>query len=319
MCVFATLVVSAALTAAAATLPGGDRVTIADGVEMPLINMGGVMASYSNGTYSSNHTLWLELGGRGIDTALMYSDAVQREVGAAVKWGVSAGIPREEIFVATKVPCCPMTHNDSFTSWCEANPDKWNAKANVGHDFEMLGLEYVDLMLVHWACSTMEDTVATYKALQPLLKSGKAKAIGVSNFNATFLEAFLNEEEVMRHPPSINQCGYSIHGHGGNDPNTVTPLGRDTATRDMCRKHNVTYSAYSPLGGLTGIKLWNNTQVKAVAKVHGVSAAQVALRWVVQQGVPAVTASNKPAYDKSDLDIFGFELTEAEMIKLSSI
>ena len=76
MYILATLVVSTALTAAAATPPGGNRVTIADRVEMPLINMGGVMASYNNGTFSSNHTLWLQLGGRGIDTALMYSDVV---------------------------------------------------------------------------------------------------------------------------------------------------------------------------------------------------------------------------------------------------
>jgi len=286
---------------------------------MPLINLGGISASYSNGTYASNHTLWLELGGRGIDTALMYGDDAQEEVGAAVKWGLERGIPRKDIFLATKIPCCPQKVNATFSTWCAQNPNTWNATANIEHDFETLGVDYVDLMLLHWPCQTMEQTVATYKALQPLVSNGKAKAIGVSNFNATFLEAFLAQDGINDVPPAINQCGYSIHGHGGNDAGAVTPLGRDTATRDMCRKHGVAYSAYSPLGGLSHIDLFHNPTVLAVAAAHNTSAAQVALRWVVQQGVPAVTASMVAAYDKSDLSIFDFVLTDSEMGKLATV
>ena len=95
----------------------------------------------------------LELGGRGIDTALMYGDVAQKEVGAAVKWGISRGISRKELFVATKIPCCPQTKNDTFSSWCTQNPGTWDASANIEHDFEMLGVEYVDLMLLHWPCT----------------------------------------------------------------------------------------------------------------------------------------------------------------------
>ena len=112
---------------------------------------------------------------------------------------------------------------------------------------------------------------------------------------------------------------YVPTGHGGNDAGTVTPLGRDTATRDMCRKHNITYSAYSPLGGLSHIDLFHNPTVLAVAAAHNTSAAQVALRWVVQQGVAAVTASTVASYDKSDLSIFDFVLSETEMQELSNI
>ena len=163
----------------------------------------------------------------------------------------------------------------------------------------------------------MADTVATYQAMEPLVACGRARAIGVSNFNATFLEAFLAEPGVTI-KPAIDQCGFSIHGHGGND-GTVTPLGRDIPTMEACQRNNVTYSAYSPLGGLSHIDIFHNPVVLAVAAARNKSAAQVALRWVVQQDVVAVTASMLSNYDTADLAIFGWSLTASEMAELSRV
>ena len=128
--------------------PANSTVEIRPGVTMPRINLGGVASK------PSNYTLWLQLGGRGLDTALMYGDAVQTEVGAAIKWGKATGIPREEIFLTTKIPCCPMHPNATFTDWCQTNPSRWNATANIEHDYTTIGVERVDLLLLHWPCAT---------------------------------------------------------------------------------------------------------------------------------------------------------------------
>merc|ERR1711871_465249 len=105
--------------------------------------------------------------------------------------------------------------------------------------------------------------------------------------------------------------GFSIGGHN------YSTLGRDLDTLAKCREKGITYSAYSPLGGLSHIDVMHDADVVQIAKRHGVSAAQVALRWVVQQGVVAVTASMQEKYDVEDLHVFSFELTDTEMAILT--
>jgi len=287
----------APLPAAAAALGGVPRVTIAPGVEMPTLNFG----------FEWNHRAALKLGVRGLDTALTYTDRQQAEVGAAVR---GSGIPREEIFVTSKIPCCPSEFTKSLCLLA-----KRNATENALHDLKVLGLSYVDLLLVHWPCSSFDETVKAYRALEPLVKSGKARAIGISNFNSSAVEALLPRVKVK---PAVNQCGYSIGGHS-----EATQLwGRDDATRQTCRKHAVHYSAYSPLGGVTmhgtGHVLSDPT-VKAVAKAHNRSAAQVALRWVLQRDVVAVTSSDKLSHISSDLAALEFALTDEEMEQLGKV
>ena len=99
----------------------------------------------------------------------------------------------------------------------------------------------------------------------------------------------------------------------------VFDQGRDIATLRKCEELNITYSAYSPLGGLSGVNVLGNPTVLGIGKAHNKTSAQVALRWVTQQGVVAVTASNKSSYDKEDLDIYDFTLSDAEMTALSAI
>jgi len=118
---------------------------------------------------------------------------------------------------------------------------------------------------------------------------------------------------ASRCPPAINQCGFSIGNHNHS------LLGRDLATFAKCREKGITYSAYSPLGGLSGIDVLSDPRVKRIGAAHNKSSAQTALRWVTQQGVVAVTASTNAAHLQSDLQVFDFTLSDSEMAELTSI
>ena len=287
-----------AIAIATSVLASVPRVEVSPSVYMPLLNFG----------FQNDHAAAIKMGVRGLDTALTYGDSQQAEVGKAVR---ESGIPRSELFVTTKIPCCPA----QFTSrLCPASQSP-NATANVEHDLRVLGLDYVDLMLVHWPCGDFAATVATYLQLEPFVLSGVARAIGISNFNASAIEALMPHVHVT---PAVNQCGFSISGHS----EATSQWGRDDATHAACVKHGITYSAYSPLGGVakhgTGHVL-NDPTVNRVAAAHNRSAAQVALRWVTQQGVVAVTSSDKLTHVASDLQSFDFNLTTAEMDELAKV
>jgi len=287
-----------AAVSAAATVP---TIQIRPGVHMPMVNMG-----------VCNHSLWLQNGGRGLDTALVYGDAAQSEVGAAIR---ASGLPRSSVFVTTKVPCCPARqwydYNNHSSASCATH--KGNTSADIKHDLSTLGLEYVDLLLMHWPCDNIEDTMTIYRAMEDMVATGKAKAIGVSNFDADHIEELMEHARV---PPSVNQCGFSIAGH------TLDSWGRNDATVDKCKQHNITFEAYSPLGGWalggTG-RVLNDPVVKTVAAAHNKSSAQVALKWLVQQDIVVVTSSETATYDISDQQLWDFMLTDQEMTKLAAL
>ena len=226
----------------------------------------------------------------------------------------ASSLERQAIFVTTKVPCCPATTWENFcnaTGSCAKLGN--NTTEQINHDLKVLGLEYVDLMLLHWPYDTFEESMSAYRAMEDMVASGTARAIGVSNFNASWLERLYNEAKVK---PSVNQCALSIGDH------TSPMWGRDDETVKMCKKLGVTFEAYSPLGGWarggTG-HILNDPIVKSIGETHNKSAAQVALRWIVQQDLAVVTASNDIEYDESDLELWDFALTNEEMQQLSSI
>ena len=288
-----------ALGASRAT-PVAKTVEIAPGVNMPTVNCGGVTSK------PSNYSAFFAAGGRGVDTALTYGTATQESVGAAIK---ASGLDRKDVFLTTKVPCCPQAMVGKMcTDYTGSIAD------DVAQDLKEIGVDYVDLMLLHWSCDTMEATIAQYKQLQGLVAAGKARAIGISNFNSSAIAALMSDAGVTV-KPSVNQCGYSI----GNHKNDARDIGRDDATREYCLKQGIAYEAYSPLGGLSDIDVLGNPQVQSIAQSHGVSSAQVALRWIAQQGGLVVTAAEKAEYLEEDLDIFGFELSDAEMSTLAAI
>jgi len=256
-----------------------DTIEISKGVFMPLLNLG-------NYDLSSNSTLFLEVGGRGIDTALTYGDKSLAEAGNAVR---HSKVPRNDVFVTNKIPCGRGTRG--------------SPALDIEHSFQVLDLDYVDLLLMHWPCHTSQETEQVWKAMEPLVAQGKARAIGVSNFKSTDLERLLSYAKVK---PAINQCEFSVGHH-------------DDATVKTCKDSGITYSAYSPLGGINNpFDVHHSKDVNDVAAAHNKSWAQVALRWVVQQGVVAVSATTSESHMRGDLEIFDFSLTEDEMRRLNN-
>lgn len=146
---------------------------------------------------------------------------------------------------------------------------------------------------------------------------GTARAIGVSNFNEHDINQLTN---VARVQPAVNQCGYAI-GSPGN-----ATLGRDRGTIQRCRELNITYEAYGVFGEphatapTSTVDIMHHPTVQKVARQHpGISAPQVAIRWVMQQGMVVVAGTSKDEHMRSDLQAFDFELTDAEMHELSAV
>ena len=254
-----------------------------------MLMMGGYEINRTTSWSPSNYTTWLELGGRGIDTAYEYN--TQHEIKAAID---ASGIPRAELFITSKIPC--SRRGDA--RW--PNPmTAAEATRMVGSDLAQLGLDYIDLMLVHWPCITQAETAEVWAALEALVGAGKLLAIGVSNFEPADIDALISSATIL---PAVNQCAMAA--------------GRvDSTGLAYCRAHNITYEAY---GALHGPGMGSST-VARIATAHGVSSAAVLLRWIVQQGVVSVTASLSAEYDREDLEIFTFALSESEMQAIAAI
>jgi len=291
-------------------LAAASTVTIAPGVHQPLVNLGGISIKPSN--YSS----WLAVGGRGLDTALNYGDAVQKEVAAAMQ---SSIVPRDQIFLTTKIPCCPPTMVGSgfgsrIRQSCAIPEFGGSAAGSIARDMKLLGKS--DLLLLHWPCDTLADTLAAYAQLEDALEQGLTRAIGVSNFNVSMLKKMLPAIKVK---PAVNQCGHSIGAHNSSKYRQLEFPGGDDETVQFCQRHGISYSAYSPLGGLEGTDVFKDPTVIAIGKKHDVGPAQVALRWLVQQNISVVTSGVNPVHQAEDLDLFSFNLTGQEMQQLGML
>jgi len=224
---------------------------------------------------------WLRAGGRGIDTALDYHN--QAQVGAALR---ASGVARADVFVTTKIPCQPGTESA--------------ASKAIREDLAQLELPYVDLLLIHFPCKRTVETQNVWRALQSAHANGLARAIGVSNFERADLDGVLS---IGGTPPAINQCQMSIGSH-------------DDTTRAYGLAHNITYEAYSPLRHVD----LTDSRLTAIATHHAVSSAQVALRWIYQQGVTIATSPGTSAtFIQEDLALGSFALTDDEMTTLAQI
>ena len=312
---------------AAATIP---KVEIAPNVFLPMLTMGGVVqAGYPD---PSNYSLWLDLGGRGFDSAWEYG--TQPAIAAAIK---ASGLPRSEIFITTKIPgsihngCCgcPNALPEPDCAHCHGEPgvDPYacfptagfytaaNATNYIKTDLELLGptVGYIDLLLLHEPCDYLapysynasKETSTVYGAMEDAFLStdptfaGKIKAIGVSNFNTAMLTQLAQTNP--RAKPAVNQCRMTVGAW-------------DEAAHAYCVAHDITFQAYSTLHG-SGAKI---PAVIAAAAAHSVSAQSVMMRWVTQLGIPIVSASNVTAYDLDDIAMFTYNLTSAEMAAISA-
>ena len=304
---------------------GSSRAEIAPGVWMPLISLGAW----------SNHTSWFDLGGRSGDTAYDYGDAEQRELGDAVRSAIARGVAtRDELFVTTKIPCCPAE------DWCSVGAGGWWQWPAVGpekldgpttartdlaklaeHNLAVLKLDYVDLMILHFPATSNERSRECYRVLEELHRQGKARAVGVSNFDDSQLASLVASADIK---PAVNQIGFGV-----GKPRTLWMQDlhdgrgdRAAAAIAKAKELGVQPTAYGPLGHTTGQgvdSVLRHPVVEAVAKERGVTSAQVALRFLVQQGIGVVTGGNNPLHYAQDVAVVDFELSDAEMDQLRRI
>ena len=224
----------------------------------------------------------LDAGYRSIDTAAAYGN--EEGTGKAI---ARSGIPREELFVTTKL-------------W---NSDHGYDAALRAFDssLEKLGLDHVDLYLIHWPLPAKDTAVDTYKALEKIYSEGRARAIGVSNCLPGHLERLIDATSVI---PAVNQI--ELHPHL-----------QQRAAREYHDEQGITTEAWSPLG--QGKGLLEVPAIVAIARKHNVTPAQVVLRWHVQLGNVAIPKSVTPSRIVENIDIFSFELDEEDMAAIRAL
>ncbi|WP_078288911.1 aldo/keto reductase [Mycobacterium sp. D16R24] len=223
----------------------------------------------------------LQVGYRSIDTAKVYEN--EEGTGAAV---AESGVPRGEIFLTTKL-------------W-NADQGYDNALRAFDASLERLGTDYVDLYLIHWPVPELDEYVASFKALQRIQADGRAKAIGVSNFTVENLQRLIDETGEV---PALNQI--ELH------PRFTQP-----ELRAFHAEYGIATEAWSPLGQGTVL---DDPTIGAIAETHGVSAAQVILRWHLQLGNVVIPKSVTPARIAANFDVFGFELSTDEVERITGL
>lgn len=260
----------------AAAIP---TVTLNDDNTMPVVGLG--VGELSDAEAERSVSAALEAGYRLIDTAAAYGN--EAGVGRAI---AASGLPRDEIFVTTKL----ATSDQGFQSSQDA------ARASL----ERLGLDYVDLYLIHWPGGDTSKYVDSWGGLMKAKEDGVARSIGVSNFSADDLSTIVH---LTFFTPAVNQI--ELH-----------PLLNQAELRAANAEHNIATEAYGPLG--VG-RLLDNPAVTAVADAHGKTPAQVLIRWSVQLGNIVIPRSANPDRIASNLNVFDFELTQDEMASLNSL
>jgi diketogulonate reductase-like aldo/keto reductase len=260
-----------------------------NGVQMPAIGLG-VFQTPPDETTSAVEAA-LSTGYRHIDTAAAYAN--EREVGEGIR---RSGLDRSEVFVETKVWISDYGYDKTLHAF-----EKSAAK---------LGVDYIDLLILHQPLSTAFDlTVEAYKALERLRGDGKVRAIGVSNFTPEHLQALLERAEVV---PAVNQI-------------EVHPYFTQQASREVDAAHGILTQAWSPIGGITVYRGDTQTStltepvIGRIAEAHGKSAAQVMLRWHLQQLRSAIPKSVRPERIAENFNIFDFELTASELAAIDAL
>jgi diketogulonate reductase-like aldo/keto reductase len=262
--------------------------TLNNGVAMPALGFG-VFQTPPAETVGAVETAIRE-GYRLIDTAAAYMN--EREVGEGIR---RSGIARGEIFLETKLWISDYGYDAALHAF-----DKSARK---------LGVDKIDLLLLHQPLSSAFDrTLDAYRALETLLRDGKARAIGVSNFMPEHLHRLLAETSVV---PAVNQI-------------EVHPYFQQTALQRLHDEHGVLTQAWSPIGGITSYgsaekSTFDDPTLLEIAHRHGKSPAQVMLRWHLQQGRSAIPKSTRPARIAENFDVFDFELTEDELAAIDAL
>lgn len=261
---------------------GAKSITLNNGVQMPEIGYGVFRVEEGKDLEKAVETA-IRIGYRSIDTAAIYQN--EKSVGKGVQNAIHAGlVTREELFITSKVWNDGLSYDETIQAYEDT--------------LERLGLEYLDLYLIHWP--GQNKYMEPWKALEALYKEGRIKSIGVSNFQVSHLEHLLETAEVK---PVINQIEFH--------PKLV-----QEDVRAFCEKHDIQVEAWSPL---MNAELLNHETVNEIAESLGKSAAQVILRWDLQHGVVTIPKSMTESRIKENIDIYDFELTEEQVKTLDAL
>ncbi len=254
-------------------------VTLNNGIEMPVLGFGVYQVGADETEAAVSSAL--EAGYRLLDTAAAYGN--EEAVGAAI---AKSGISRDELFVTTKL-------------WVQDAPAEANTARALDDSLRKLGLDHVDLYLMH---QPFGDTYGQWRAMEQASKDGKARAVGVSNFAPDqLLDLIINNEVV----PAVNQ----IETH---------PFKQNTDYQELMRGEGVQIESWGPFAeGKNG--LFTNEVLEGIGKDHGKSVAQVVLRWLTQRGVVAIPKTVNPDRMAQNLDVFDFELNEAQMAQIAAL
>lgn len=255
-------------------------VTLNNGLEMPQLGFGVWQIPEEEVTAAVSSAI--EAGYRSIDTAKVYGN--EAGVGKAIQ---SSNVAREDLFITTKVWNADQGYESTLQAFEES--------------MEKLGLDYLDLYLIHWPTPEYDTYVDSYKALEKLYHDGRVKAIGVCNFNLAHLERIMDECEVV---PALNQ----VECH---------PYLQQKELKEFCEQHDIYVEAYSPL--MNGRDVLDNEVITKIAKKHNKTSAQVILRWHLQSESVVIPKSVTPSRIKENLDVFDFELSESDMADIASL
>ncbi|MBS4460438.1 aldo/keto reductase [Lactococcus petauri] len=259
--------------------------TLANGMTIPKVGFGTWQSKDGEEAYQAVKTA-LEVGYRHIDTAAVYGN--EESVGRAIK---DSGIAREDLFITTKL-------------WAVGTTE--DARAALDESLEKLGLDYVDLYLIHWPNpkafrpNFVERNAAVWKAMEEGVRNKKVRAIGVSNFHPRHLEPLLEVAEIK---PVVNQI-------------MVNPSDQQEEVVAFNKAHDILTEAYSPLG--TG-KIFAVTELTDIADKYGKTVAQVVLRWSLHKGYLPLPKSVTASRIKENADIFDFDLTEEDIAFIDSL
>lgn len=253
-------------------------VALNSGVVIPVVGLGVFQAGRGAETQGAVREA-LQLGYRHIDTARVYAN--EHDVGIGLR---DSGVPRDEVFITTKLWNGDQGYEATLRA-CDAS-------------LKRLGLEYIDLYLVHWPVVGLR--LDSWRALEHLLAEGRVRAIGVSNYMVHHLEELLATAKVV---PAVNQI-------------EVSPFLQQEAVRAFCKAHGIAVEAYSPL---TKGKRLDDMRLADVARHVGKSPAQVLLRWGLQHGLIVLPKSTHPERIAQNLALFDFELNKDDMARLDDL
>lgn len=254
-------------------------VTLTGGVTMPRLGFG-VYKTPPEETERAVATA-IETGYRSIDTAKLYGN--EREVGSAVR---NCGLPREQLFVTTKLWNDDHGYDAALSAF-ERSRDE-------------LGIDYVDLYLIHWPVPSQDRYVETWRGMQKLLADGSVRAIGVSNFQPPHLRRLIDETGTV---PSINQV--ELH-----------PLLPQRDLRAFHAEHEIATEAWAPLARA---RVFDDPVVAGLAEKYAKSPAQIVLRWHLALGTIAIPKSVTPSRIRENIDVFDFELDPGDVDAISDL